>query len=191
MPPRQADTRERILDLAEELLQERGFNAFSYQHIAERLGVKNAAIHYHFPSKGELGVALVARYEERFQAFAAQVDEEEADAGKRLDRYLGIAVSYLRHGTRICPLGVLEAEFHTISEPMQEAVQALDKAMRTWLEQILLAGQAAGQFEFRGSAHDKALLLTATVQGALQIARVAGPKTFFSTLRQLKDEITR
>ncbi|MFC7669875.1 TetR/AcrR family transcriptional regulator [Hymenobacter humi] len=55
------DTRTRIVDLAENLLLERGFNAFSYQHIARKLGVKPAAIHYHFPSKDDLGTAIVAR----------------------------------------------------------------------------------------------------------------------------------
>lgn len=53
-----ADTRVRILDLAENLLLERGFNAFSYQHITRELDVKPAAIHHHYPtgcSQLELG----------------------------------------------------------------------------------------------------------------------------------------
>jgi len=61
------DTRKLILDTAEELLLTRSFSAFSYSNIASALGVKNAAIHYHFPSKTDLGVALVARFRRRFQ----------------------------------------------------------------------------------------------------------------------------
>jgi TetR/AcrR family transcriptional repressor of nem operon len=45
------DTKKRILDMAEDLLLTRGFNAFSYQHISSELGMKNAAIHYHYPKK--------------------------------------------------------------------------------------------------------------------------------------------
>ncbi|XLM19461.1 TetR/AcrR family transcriptional regulator, partial [Chromobacterium piscinae] len=66
------DTRKRILDLAEELLLTRGFNGFSYQHISSELGVRNAAIHYHFPKKNDLGVALIQRYRRRFQRFIEQ-----------------------------------------------------------------------------------------------------------------------
>jgi AcrR family transcriptional regulator len=51
---------ERILDVAEALGQTRGFNGFSYADIAVQLGVTKASLHYHFPSKSDLGRALVA-----------------------------------------------------------------------------------------------------------------------------------
>ena len=56
------DTREEILNTAESLWQHRGYNAFSYHHIAVQLGIRNAAIHYHFPGKEDLGVELIRRY---------------------------------------------------------------------------------------------------------------------------------
>jgi TetR/AcrR family transcriptional repressor of nem operon len=37
------------------------------QKVAGELGVKNAAIHYHFPTKEALGCAVVKRYQDRFQ----------------------------------------------------------------------------------------------------------------------------
>src|SRR3954454_23736387 len=62
---RTSDTRERILDTAERLLQARGFNGFSYGDVAGELGITRAALHYHHPGKAELGEALIARYTER------------------------------------------------------------------------------------------------------------------------------
>ena len=59
--PRRTDTRSRILDVAEDLLQDRGFNGFSYKDVAGALGIRNAAVHYHFPAKADLGVELVER----------------------------------------------------------------------------------------------------------------------------------
>jgi len=50
---------EEILDLAETLIQTRGYSAFSYQDIADSLGIRKASIHYHFPSKTDLGIAVV------------------------------------------------------------------------------------------------------------------------------------
>ena len=64
-------TAAQILDTAEGLVQERGFNGFSYADVARELGVTKAALHYHFASKAELGDALIDRYAERF--FAALV----------------------------------------------------------------------------------------------------------------------
>ena len=53
------NTRECIIQTAHRLLLQRGINGFSYRDIAEPLGVKNAAIHYHFPSKMDLIKALI------------------------------------------------------------------------------------------------------------------------------------
>ncbi|MEO5888070.1 MAG: helix-turn-helix domain-containing protein, partial [Anaerolineales bacterium] len=63
---RGTNTQRAILDLAESLLQDRGFNGFSYAHIASELNVENAAIHYHFRTKEALACAVVKRYRDRF-----------------------------------------------------------------------------------------------------------------------------
>ena len=54
-----------ILDVAERLVQTRGFNGFSYADVASELAVTKASLHYHFPSKAELGEALIDRYATR------------------------------------------------------------------------------------------------------------------------------
>lgn len=56
-----SDTRENIVDKAEELIRTKGYNAFSYGDIAGVLHIRNAAIHYYFPSKADLGVSVVDR----------------------------------------------------------------------------------------------------------------------------------
>ena len=56
-----SNTSERVLDVAERLLQSRGFNGFSYATIAGEMGISKASLHYHYRSKAELGEALIAR----------------------------------------------------------------------------------------------------------------------------------
>jgi len=187
MVPRAPNTRDKILDLAEELLQERGFNAFSYQHIATELGIKNAAIHYHFSNKAVLGVALIQRFQQRFHHFAAKL--HDAEPAEKLDEYFGISINYLRYGARVCPLGVLEAEYHAIPVEMQDAIKLLDEAIRLWLTSVLDNGRAAKQFAFNCTPEQKALVILAALQGALQMARVGGNRVFFDTLRQLRQDI--
>ena len=58
----QSPTANRILDVAEALIQRRGYNAVSYGDLAEELDMTTAAIHYHFPSKTDLAQVLVRRY---------------------------------------------------------------------------------------------------------------------------------
>ncbi|MGZ4792752.1 MAG: TetR/AcrR family transcriptional regulator, partial [Ilumatobacteraceae bacterium] len=69
------DTAEKTLDIAERLVQVRGFNGVSYADVAAELGITKAALHYHFASKAELGEALIRRYTTRFEAALHDIDQ--------------------------------------------------------------------------------------------------------------------
>jgi len=53
------DTRSEIIRLGSELIRSIGYNSFSYADISKALNIKNAAIHYYFPSKSDLGVEII------------------------------------------------------------------------------------------------------------------------------------
>ena len=183
------DTGEEILNAAEDLLQRRGYNAFSYHHIAVQLGVRNAAIHYHFPSKEDLGVALVQRYQERFRQWVKQADCTEC-GWKRLQAYFQTYLDFLQADCKCCPGGVLGTEFHAIPEAMREQARALARDIHEWLVRTLECGRQQNALSFAGRAEDKALEIGAALQGGLQIARLAGPERFHQVLAQLSLELT-
>src|ERR671936_2938687 len=91
-----ADTPARILDIAERLVQSRGFNGYSYADVAAELGITKASLHYHFAGKAELGQALVERYAARFAAALETVDAAGGDAPSKLAAYSGIYTDVLR-----------------------------------------------------------------------------------------------
>ena len=70
----ESDTPTRILDVAERLVQRRGFNGFSYADVARELGLTKASLHYHFAGKTELGEALLGRYTETFADALVAID---------------------------------------------------------------------------------------------------------------------
>jgi len=183
------DTSEQILNAAEELLQRRGYNAFSYHHIAVQLGVRNAAIHYHFPAKEDLGVALVKRYQDRFRQWVRTTDLVEC-AWQRLQAYIQTYLDFLQADCKCCPGGVLGTEFHAIPESMREQARLLARDIHEWLIHTLEAGRAQGVMKFTGRAEDKAVEIGAALQGGLQIARLAGPERFHQVLAQLSLELT-
>ena len=78
-PRTETKTAARILDVAERLVQVRGFNGFSYADIAAELHVTRASLHYHFASKAELGEPLIVRYAARFATALARIDGELVD----------------------------------------------------------------------------------------------------------------
>jgi TetR/AcrR family transcriptional repressor of nem operon len=57
-----------------------------------RLGVTKASLHYHFPSKAELGRALIERYRTLFGAALEAIDEQAKKSREKLQQYVGLYV---------------------------------------------------------------------------------------------------
>jgi TetR/AcrR family transcriptional repressor of nem operon len=182
-------TRDLILDAAEELLQRRSYNAFSYQHIAVQLGIRNAAIHYHFPSKGDLGTALIQRYRERYQTYIQQIEASSTDPRVLLQAFFKIYLEYLEAGDMVCPSGVLGAEFSSIPSSMQEETRLMLREIYEWLISVLTRGRESAQLHFAGTAEGKALEIGCALQGALQIARCTGKDRFHLVLQQIEADL--
>jgi AcrR family transcriptional regulator len=184
------DTREEILTIGMDLLQRRGFSGFSFAHIAEKLDVKTAAVHYHFPTKTDLGLAIIERFRSRYRAWMDDARINALPPWVQLEGYFAIAVRFLDDGVKVCPAGVLQAEFGSIPEAMQSETRHMVAEIDLWLTGLLDAGRAAGAFRFEGRPSDKAVLIEAVLQGALQIARTLGRDHFHAALRQLRLELS-
>jgi TetR/AcrR family transcriptional regulator, transcriptional repressor for nem operon len=179
------DTAGQILDVAERLVQTRGFNAFSYADVAGELGLTNAALHYHFPSKSELGEALIARYAIRFSGALIDIDESAADPIRKLGAYTDLYADVLR-GQKMCLCGMLAAEYLTLSAEIQSAVTAFFEANEQWLAGVLQQGRDDGVFRFTGSPLEEARSIVSGLEGAMLIARSFGDvKRFQSTASHL------
>jgi TetR/AcrR family transcriptional repressor of nem operon len=163
-------TSDRILDVAEQLVQSRGYNGFSYADIARELGITKASLHYHFASKAELGQALIERYAERFLAALDAIDAGSDRASAKLDSYAGLYADVLRRD-RLCLCGMLAAEYLTLPQPMQTAVIAFFEENVGWLEGTLGDGRSDGTLHFDGAVEDVARALLGSLQGAMLIAR--------------------
>jgi TetR/AcrR family transcriptional repressor of nem operon len=185
MTDRTNNTAERILDVSERLVQERGFNAFSYANVATEVGITTASLHYHFPGKDQLGEALVARYTERFLEALARIEAEKLDAPDRLAAYADLYADTL-NGHRMCLCGMLAADFETLAAPVREAVVEFFDDNERWLARILRLGRAEESLRFDGPPEATARLLIGGLEGALLIARpYADPERFRSAAAML------
>jgi AcrR family transcriptional regulator len=174
------------MDLAEDLILDRGFNAFSYSTISSALGMRNAAVHYHFPSKSDLGVAVVHRARERFLDWTRQLEASGAGPTERLDAFFRRYMRYLERGRRVCLGGSLETDFKTLPEPMQVEARAFVSAILMWWESLLEEGRRCGAFSFPGEACDQAVVVMSTLQGALQTSRVVEPPCLPAAMEQIR-----
>jgi len=175
-----SDTRARVLDAAERLVQVRGFNGFSYADVAGEVGVTKASLHYHFPSKAELGEALIARYAERFTRALASIDERTTGAPAKLDAYAGLYIDVLRE-ERMCLCGMFAAEYQTLPTAIRDAVLCFLDDNEAWLERVLEQGRADGSLRFGGSAKETARSILSGLEGAMLLARPYGDVRRFET----------
>jgi TetR/AcrR family transcriptional repressor of nem operon len=172
------DTATRILDVAEELVQTRGLNAMSYADISARVGITNASLHYHFPAKADLAIALVDRYAERFFAALDEIERTTPDVADRLRAYVGIYGAVLASG-RMCLCGMLASDFETLPGAVQERVSEFFERSYTWLERVIDQGVAAGRIPATVSSHATAQSLVAGLEGAMLVSRPAArPERF-------------
>ncbi len=182
-------TRSQILDVAECLVQVRGFNAFSYADIAAELALTKASVHYHFPSKADLGEALIARYAERFAEALRTIDADVQAAPAKLDAYVGLYADVLSED-RMCLCGMLAAEFETLSEPIRGAVIAFLDDNEAWLGSVLEQGREDGSLRFSGPANETARSIISGLEGAMLIARsYRAAERFESDARHLLESL--
>jgi TetR/AcrR family transcriptional regulator, transcriptional repressor for nem operon len=181
---RRGDTAERLLETAGALVQTRGFNAVSFGDLAERIGIKTASIHHHFPTKEDLGVALVEGYRTAMGEARANIQQERADVPGRLRAYAELFAGTLKSGNRMCLGGMLAADLETLPPRLQRQVRAFITDETTWMASLLDAGRRAGALKFEGDATSCAQALFASLEGAMLIARTGGGAQAFRPMAE-------
>jgi TetR/AcrR family transcriptional repressor of nem operon len=167
---RSAPAAERILDIAEQLAQTRGFNGFSYADIAAQLSVTKASLHYHFPAKADLGRALIVRYQVVFGAALDEISTQSQSAREKLKRYVALYDNVMRND-RMCLCGMFAAEYATLPEQMQIELRRFFDANEVWLSSVMQQGRNAGELYFGEAPNERARVLVGALEGAMLIAR--------------------
>jgi len=172
-------TSEKIMNLAQDYIQIRGYNAFSYKDLAQDLKIKTSSIHYHFPKKEDLGVAITRRYTEKCIEFYGGEVPLEGNHLQQFKTYLQPFIMASESGMKICLCGALSGEGLSLPQALQAEVFQFITYQERWLASLLDSGQKAGIFSFKGSAEAMALVTFSTLQGALTISRAKNDRTHF------------
>lgn len=180
------NTRDQIMDRAYELMLQRGMNGFSYRDISEPLGIKNAAIHYHFPNKMDLIKALI---DETIQTARRATAEFMAYGGKARPQLEGLFKFTLHQcecGRPICLAGSLAVAYDELPDDIKQASDRFTKDTQKWLAKVLEVGREQDEFRFVGEPAIKAMSILASIQGARQMARVNGTEILPDLFQQIR-----
>lgn len=184
---KQMDTKTRILDVAQDLIQRRGSNGMSYQDISEVIGIRKASIHTHFPKKDDLLLALLERYNDRFLRVVDGILASDNTPEVKLRRYCGLFDATLNSGNdRVCMCAMLGAEVITLSRMFADRLRDFYQANEAYLVILLNAGRQDGSFQFSGDVQAMATLIFSLLEGGMLVARAQGGTTrFHEVIEQL------
>ncbi len=177
-------TADRILDAGQELIQTGGFSAMSFQDIASEVGIRKPSIIHHFPTKAELGVAIIRRYRDTFAAQLQQISEDPAKSSwDALEFYFSPYLFLASTPDKVCLCGALAGEIPALPETMRVEVKHFMEAHQQWLEEILRRGAGRGEFAPTDSPESLSRMIFNSLQGSLLVKRST------EDLSQLEDVI--
>ena len=182
--------RDQILDVALELVQTRGYSAFSYQDLSDRLGITKASIHYHFRTKADLGTAVAEKYNTEVRALLDAATRTSNDPWTQLEGYVQMVLGIVKTRDRICAAGSVQSEFPVVPDAMGQSMCALVRFVIDWISAVIAKGRDLGVMDFPGSPDDQAALVFSAAQGAMQYGRANGEHKARRVLQQLKASLT-
>ena len=172
------DMKASILEVAQQLVQQRGVNGFSYADIAKEVGVSKPSLHHHFATKSELISRLLENYTKQLVDYLHALDAKDLSAKDKLAGYIDLYRCSLDQD-RVCLGGMLSAEALTLAPEIKPQLAQFFAYQQDWLENTLNAGQAAGELTLSMATDHQATVIIATLQGALMVSRAAQSKTYF------------
>lgn len=165
------DTKEGIMAAARLMVQARGYNALSFRELAKEVGIKSASIHYHFPTKDDLAVALARRYTEDLVLHLQSLVSKSKDTHERMTGYAEVFRGALLKSNRMCLCGMLAAERDDLSPEVQAEVEKFNAANVAWLSEVLAAHDS---LQSPDAIERRAFAILSAVEGAQLVARGCG-----------------
>lgn len=181
-----ASTREQILGVARELIQTRSYLGFSFQDVANKVGVRKASLYHHFPTKEALGVEVLRQSIQGFKDWSVRKARTPQES---LDAYFRMYRNGLHAGEGVCPAGALAPGWDCINDELKQAVRELRSTQILWLTGVL--GALAPARLPSAALGTLAAYIFAACQGALLSARMTGRvEDFDEAIEVLKQSIT-
>ena len=171
-----SSSREAILAAAKRAAQAHGYGGLNFRDLAEEVGIKAASIHYHFPSKADLGAAVARRYWEDTATGLESMSAETSDPVRCLRRYPGVFRKALESDNRMCLCSFMAAEYDDLPDAVKTEVQAFADINVAWLGRMLTAAAGGEDSEPRARA------IFAAVAGAQLMARSRADISLYDAL---------
>lgn len=170
------DTKQAIMDVARRMVQAGGYRALSFRDLAQAVGVKSSSVHYHFPTKGDLGAALAHRYTQDLKEYLATLNVNAKSLKACMASYTEVFRNTLLQDNRMCMCGILAAEREELPPEVRAEVDKFTEVNVEWLIHALSSGRDGAVPD---ATRRRALAIFAAIEGAQLVARGRGDITAY------------
>jgi TetR/AcrR family transcriptional repressor of nem operon len=178
------DTKTKIMDVADDLVQRVGLNAMSYKHISDAIGIRKASIHHHFPKKENLVDELLERcavsYGERYQ----QIVDGNGRAADKLRKISEVFEDGLGN-EKICLVGSISTNKNTLHDSSGIILQSTIKNTISIFSAIFKQGRLEESLRFTGTDDEAAFTFFSFLVGTQTMARSHGGVELFHQAAEL------
>ncbi|MBL1256371.1 TetR/AcrR family transcriptional regulator [Methylocystis sp. Sn-Cys] len=176
-----ATTREQIIEAADRLFYQQGYERTSFADIAEAVKISRGNFYYHFKTKDEILDAVISLRLGKTKELLTQWDTDGSDPADRIRRFIHILIvnraKIMLYG---CPVGALCSELARLDHAAKAEANRIFALFREWLErQFVLLGR-------KPDAGVLAMRLLARSQGVATLANAFRDEDF---IRREVDEI--
>ena len=182
-------TQEKIMRSAQDLIQHKGLNAFSYKDIAHAVGIKTSSIHYHYPTKEDLvGAVLIWQQQMIFLELTKLKQDEYSTAKEKLDRFLDLLFSLTyKDNNKMCLGGMLASDVITISDELRNKVQCFFDQLLYWIEEVLKDGLKKKEMSTLPPKCAEQVLIH--IEGALLLARLYKSDSYIKLVKDFLESL--
>jgi len=167
------NTRSKILDIAEDLVQRVGLNAMSYKDISDAVGIQKASIHHHFPKKEHLVDALLKRCSVSYGFKYQKIVDGDDPAPEKLRKIALIFEEGLRN-KKLCLVGSISTNSNTLEEHSCQILQSTIENTVSIFTTVFEQGATEGTLIFTGEKEDAGFAFFSFLVGAQTLGRSRG-----------------
>ncbi len=128
------DKRQQIIDAANTLFYQKGYNPTSFSEIADAAGIPRGNFYYYFKSKDEILAGVIEDRLSRIKTMLVGWDQQFATPKERLKRFIKILLNSADDAARYgCPMGSLNIELGKTQPELQAEARTMFDLFLAWL----------------------------------------------------------
>ncbi|WP_158966109.1 TetR/AcrR family transcriptional regulator [Paraglaciecola sp. L3A3] len=169
--------KEALLKAAEFKVRLGGYSNFSFRELANEVGMKSASVHYHFPTKADLGAELAHQYTDNFLAALGDPVSIHATGKNPIDVYTQLFRSSLLNDDKMCLCGLLGAQSESLPDKVRLEVKRFFNENLAWLN-------AAHTVNGEKDPVHAAIVTVSLLEGAMMISKALNDHSYFESVTQ-------